>query len=389
MTLRPKTVLLPALALVLAALYGLGVHAADDPKKDAKDPKAAAPAKAALTVTVTQAQTARLPMKISANGNIAPWQEASVGTEANGLRLAEVRANVGDVVKKGQVLAVFASDTVQADVAQSKAAVAEAEAMLGEAAANAQRARELGPAGALSGQQINNYLTAERTAQARLEAMRAALKVQQLRLAQTQVVAPDSGIISARSATVGAVLPAGQELFRLIRQGRLEWRAEVPSGDLARLKPGMPASVAASNTAAPVTGKVRMVAPTVDAQTRNGIVYVDLNPTPEVKAGMYARGEFDIGQSEALTLPQSAVVLRDGFNYVLKVGPDSKVMQAKVGVGRRVGERIEITSGLDAQTKVVAAGGGFLAEGDVVRVVEAAPPATAPGTAVKPVAAKK
>ena len=89
-----------------------------------------------------------------------------------------------------------------------------------------------------------------------------------------------------------------------------------------------------------------MVAPTVDPTTRNGIVYVDLGATSEVKAGMYARGEFDIGASDALTLPQSAVVLRDGFSYVLKVGADSKVTQAKVGVGRRVGERIEITSGL-------------------------------------------
>jgi HlyD family secretion protein len=389
MTLRPKTVLLPALALVLAALYGLGVRAADEPKKDTKDAKAAAPSKAALTVTVTQAQTARLPMKISANGNIAAWQEASVGTEANGLRLAEVRANVGDVVKKGQVLAVFASDTVQADALQAKAAVAEAEAMLGEAAANAQRARDLGPAGALSGQQINNYLTAERTAQARLEAARASYKTAQLRVAQAQVVAPDSGVISARSATVGAVLPSGQELFRLIRQGRLEWRAEVPSAELARLKPGMQASVVAANTAAPVVGKVRMVAPTVDPQTRNGLVYVDLTASGDVKAGMYARGEFDIGQSEALTLPQGAVVLRDGFNYVLKVGPENKVTQLKVGVGRRVGDRIEITSGLDPQAKVVASGGGFLAEGDTVRVVEASPAVAAPGAAVKPVAAPK
>ncbi len=388
MTLRPKTVLLPALALVCIALAGLGVRAADD-KKDAQDPKAAAPAKAALTVTVTQAQRTQLPLRISANGNIAAWQEASVGTEANGLRLAEVRANVGDVVKKGQVLAVFASDTVEADLMQAKAAVSEAEAMLAEATANARRARELGPAGALSGQQIENYLTGERTAQARLEAARASYKTAQLRVAQARVVAPDSGVISARSATVGAVLPAGQELFRLIRQGRLEWRAEVPANDLARVKPGMPASVMATSSGAPVLGKVRIVAPTVDAQTRNGLVYVDLTASPEVKAGMYARGEFDIGQSEALTLPQGAVVLRDGFHYVLKVGPDQKVTQAKVGVGRRVGERIEITSGLDAQTRVVAAGGGFLADGDVVRVVEAPRAASAPGAAVKPVAARK
>jgi len=363
-----------AATLIGASLAAFSACAADDKK-------ASAPTKAALTVTVTQPQPAKLPLKISANGNIAAWQEASVGTEANGLRLAEVRANVGDVVKRGQVLAVFAADTVQADVAQAKASVAEAEATLAEAAANAQRARDLQPAGALSGQQINQYLTAERTAQARLEASRAAARVQQLRLAQTQVVAPDNGVISARSATVGAVLPAGQELFRLIRQGRLEWRAEVPSGELSRVKPGMPANVAANSGAAPVAGKVRMVAPTVDAQTRNGIVYVDLGATTEVKAGMYARGEFDAGTSDALTLPQGAVVLRDGFSYVLRVGPDSKVTQVKVGVGRRVGERIEITSGLDAAAKVVAAGGGFLSDGDVVKVVDA--PAAA-----KPAAAK-
>jgi len=330
---------------------------------------------------VTQPLTAKLPLKITANGSIAAWQEASVGTEANGLRLAEVRANVGDVVKRGQVLAVFASDTVKADAAQANASVAEAEAALAEAAANAQRARELQPSGALSAQQITQYLTAERTAQARLQAQRAAAQVAQLRLAQTQVVAPDAGVISSRSATVGAVLPAGQELFRLIRQGRLEWRAEVPSSDLVRVKVGLPATVAATSGGAPVTGKVRVVAPTVDAQTRNGIVYVDLGASTDVKAGMFARGEFDVGQSDALTLPQAAVVLRDGFNYVLKVGPDSKVTQAKVAVGRRVGDRIEITNGLDAAAKVVASGGGFLSDGDTVKVVEAA-------AAAKPVATK-
>ena len=372
---RLKPFVLPCLgaALIAGTFVAFSVRAADD-KKAASAPKAA------LTVTVTQPLTAKLPLKIAANGSIAAWQEASVGTEANGLRLAEVRANVGDVVKRGQVLAVFASDTVKADAAQVNASVAEAEAALAEAAANAQRARDLQPSGALSAQQITQYLTAERTAQARLQAQRAAAQVAQLRLVQTQVVAPDAGVISSRSATVGAVLPAGQELFRLIRQGRLEWRAEVPSSDLVRVKVGLPATVAATSGGAPVTGKVRMVAPTVDAQTRNGIVYVDLGASTDVKAGMFARGEFDVGQSEALTLPQTAVVLRDGFNYVLKVGPDSKVTQAKVAVGRRVGDRIEITSGLDPQTKVVAAGGGFLAEGDVVKVVD--------GAAAKPIATK-
>ena len=348
-----------------AVAVALAVHAADD-----KAAKPVVAAKAALTVTTTSAQRSTWAIALQANGSIAPWQEAIVGAESSGSRLAAVRVNVGDVVKRGQVLATFVPDLARADVAQSKAAVAEAEATLADASANAQRARDLQASGALSAQQINQLLTAERTAMARLEAQRASAQVQQLRLAQTQVLAPDGGVISARSATVGAVVPAGTELFRLIRQGRLEWRAEVAADELAQVKVGQSVRVTAGN-AAPVAGLVRMVAPTVDAVTRNGLVYVDLPAGAAAKAGMFARGEFDTGSSSALTLPQTAVLLRDGFSYVFKLGADNKVAQAKVSVGRRVGERIEITGGLDAATRVVASGGGFLADGDTVRVVDA------------------
>ncbi len=378
MTLRSKTL---GLALTAAALLGAAtqvVRAADD-KKAAP----AAAARPALSVTTTQPQSAALPLKIAANGNIAAWQEAVIGTEANGLRLAEVRVNVGDLVKRGQVLATFAPDLLQADVAQIRAMVAEAEAALAEAAANAARARELQTSGALSEQQINQFMTAERTAQARLEAQRAQANVQALRLRQTQVLAPDDGVISARSATVGAVLPAGAELFRMIRQGRLEWRAEVAASDLARVKPGMGVSVTPAGSA-PIAGKVRMLAPTVDPLTRNGIVFVDLAASRDARAGMFARGEFDIGTGQGLTLPQSAVLLRDGFSYVLRVGPDSKVSETKVTVGQRLGDRIEITGGLDANARVVASGGGFLSDGDLVRVVDAGAQAAA-----KPSAAAK
>lgn len=371
---RPSSLLALGLAATALTATVLVVHA-DDKKAATAAPRPA------LSVTTTTPKSATLPLKIAANGNIAAWQEAIIGTEANGLRLAEVRVNVGDTVKRGQVLATFAPDMMQADVAQIRAMVAEAEAALAEAQANAGRARELEASGALSAQQINQYMTAERTAQARLDAQRAMASVQQLRLRQTQVLAPDNGVISARSATVGAVLPAGAELFRMIRQGRLEWRAEVPSADLARLKPGMRASVSTAGGAG-IDGKVRMVAPTVDASTRNGIVYVDLAASPDARAGMFARGEFEIGSGQGLTLPQSAVLLRDGFSYVLLVGDDAKVSEAKVTVGRRVGDRIEVTSGLKPDARVVASGGGFLSDGDTVRVLES--PSAAPLAAARP-----
>jgi RND family efflux transporter MFP subunit len=328
--------------------------------------------KAALTVQVIKPQTGQWPMAITANGAIAAWQEAVIGAELSGLRLLTVQANVGDRVSRGQVLATLQAESVQAELNNARAALVEAEALMQEARANADRARSLHGSGALSTQDSQRALTAEQTAKARVDSAKSQLAAQELRMRQTRIVASDDGVISARQATVGAVAQPGQELFRLIRQGRLEWRAEVPAADLQRVKPGMIAWATPPGGSA-VEGKVRMVAPTVDAATRNGLVYVDLPATAVsagARAGMFAAGRVEIGQAQGLTLPQTAVLLRDGFSYVFKVNDKGQVSQTKVTVGRRVGDRLEVLQGLDAQADVVAAGVGFLTDGDNVRVVK-------------------
>ncbi|MFG6441040.1 efflux RND transporter periplasmic adaptor subunit [Roseateles sp. LKC17W] len=324
--------------------------------------------RAALSVAVTRLTAGTLPQRIAANGNIAAWQEASIGAEANGLRLVDVRANVGDTVRRGQMLASFAPETVQADLALRRAAVAEARVALAEAAANARRAQTLQDTGALSAQQIEQQLAAEAAAQARLDAAQAAEALERLRLAQTRVVAPDDGVISARSAAVGAVVPAGQELFRLVRGQRLEWRAEVPAGELARLKDAHAVRVTLPDGRV-VQGRLRQLAPLVDVQTRNGLAYVDLPQAGTARAGMFAQGEFELGSSRSMTLPRSAVQVREGFHVVFRVGSDSRALQTKVDVGRQAGDRIEIVRGLQGDERVVASGVAFLSDNDLVRVV--------------------
>jgi RND family efflux transporter MFP subunit len=371
--LKPAAaVLLGAFSAICTAALLASSAANADNAKPAERP--------ALTVTTIRPATARLPIRLGANGNVAAWQEAVVGSESGGLRLAEVRVNVGDVVKKGEVLAVFASETVGADVDQARAVLQEAQANAAAAAQDAQRARALQSTGAFSEQQIMQYLTAERTANARVTAAKAALAQQQLRLKYAQVVAPDSGIISSRSATVGAVVGVGTELFRLIRQGRLEWRAEVTAAELSRIQPGAPVQVKAAN-GSELTGRVRTIGPTIDPQTRNALVYVDLPPSLSAnapfKAGMFASGAFDLGSSSALTVPQQAVAVRDGFSYVFRVNPDQRVSQVKVGTGRRLGDQVEIVSNLPPDAQIVATGAGFLNDGDLVRTVPAARPAVA------------
>jgi HlyD family secretion protein len=328
-----------------------------------------------LTVTVTRPEATQIAAIITANGSVAAWQEALIGAQVGGLRMAEVLVNVGDIVQKDQVLALFATDTVLADLAVQKAQQAEAAAALADAKANAARARSLKNSGALSAQQINQYLTAEQTAQARVEATTAHVKVQELRLKYAEVRAPDEGVISMRQATVGSVVPPGTELFRMVRQRRLEWRAEVTSEELSQIKVGMPVNVfpASLPKGAPaVVGTVRVIGPTVDPQARTAVVFVDLpknpNDEPPVRAGMFASGQFQLGATQGLTLPQESVVMRDGFSYVFKVGENQRVVQTKVNVGRRVGARIEVLVGVSAADKIVESGAGFLTNDDLVAV---------------------
>ncbi len=182
-----------AMALVAVGLLAAtGALVFSGASRAADEPKAGQP-RPAMTVSTAQPQRTSVPLRLAANGNVAAWQEASIGAESNGLRLTEVRVNVGDVVKAGQVLATFSAETVQADVAQVRASLLEAQANAAEAAGNADRARSLQATGALSQQQIQQYTTAEKTAQARVAAAQATLNVQLLRLKYTQVVAPDSG----------------------------------------------------------------------------------------------------------------------------------------------------------------------------------------------------
>ena len=358
---HPRLSLVGILLLLLAGLY---VWLQPSPPSLTAAPTAAP---AALTVSVIKPRQQNWPMTLSANGSISAWQEAVVGAEIGGLQLTELRVDIGETVRKGQLLAHLQDETVRAELAQSEASLDEATAMLQEATANADRARRVQGKGTLSEQQATAYLVAERAAKARVAGLQAAVQNARLRLDQTRITAPDNGTITARQATLGAVVQTGDELFRLNRGDRLEWRAELPAAELAQIKPGMPVHIT-TTAEQQLTGTVRRVAPTLDTTSRTGIVYVDLTAGQSARAGMFAHGEIELGQQEVLTVPQSALLLRDGFHYLFEIGVDNTLNQTKVQPGLRRGDEIAITDGLAPSTSVVNSGVGFLNEGDKVRV---------------------
>jgi RND family efflux transporter MFP subunit len=345
-------------------------------------------ARAALTVALISPSAAPITRSIQADGNISAWQEANVGAEMMG-RIESVKVQVGDKVKRYQELARFSTSIESADHGQMVAAAAQANATYAEAKAAAERAHKLKDQGFMGEQMLTQYDTQAATAKARMEQANAARDANALRLANGVVRATADGTISRVNAVAGSIVPAGTELFRLIQDGRLEWRAQVTAAEMNRIQPGMKASVSLGD-GLHLAGKVRSIAPTVDAQNRTGLVYVDLDPSAYARAGMYVGGQIESGQSTAFLLPQTAVVLRDGFSYVMQVDETNRIKQTVVQLGQRQGEQIEILSGLPPQARVVASGAAFLNEGDKVRIAtsDETPAPTMPTTALTAVPAK-
>jgi len=351
-------------ALRLRGAFMLGMVALTGCSSSKQEKAAETPA--SLTVRITRPQSLSWARKVTASGALAAWQEAVISAETGPYRVTALRADVGSRVRKGQALATLARDSLNASRAQLEASVAEAQANLRKADSDVARAKAVGDSGALSVQQIESYRVTQQTAQATLASARAQLRSVQVQLGQTSVVAVDDGIVSSRSALLGKVVNAGDELFRLVRQSRIEWQAELDARQLAQVKAGRSASVTLPGGQS-VTGTVRLVSPTLNTDTSRGIVYVQLPASSPARAGMYGSGTIEVGKANVLTLPETGVVLRDGKAYVFAVGKDNKVRQREVTAGQRRDGRVEI-SGLAADVDVVATGASFLSDGASVRV---------------------
>lgn len=340
--------------LLACLLAGYGVSAAlavaAEPAPEAKEG-----ARAVLAVRTSAPQQRQWVRHVRATGNIAPWQEVIVSAQVAGLRIIDLRAQVGDAVKKGQVLAMLDREQVAQERLQAQAGAE-------EALARARRVRELADSGAISKQQIDAALAAEKTHEAQLA-------LAELRFRRAEVVAPYDGVITSREAMPGLVADVGTPLFHMLRDNRLEWQAKVSAQDLPRLGKGMEATFrnAAGKS---ITGKVRQIAPTVDARTQEAIVYIDLPADVGVRAGEFVEGELVTATEPVLTIAQEAIIVRDGFSWVFTLEAGSHVRQRKVQTGQMRGNEVEILSGLDEKARVVTTGVGFLHDGDAVRIAD-------------------
>lgn len=358
--LRASAGALAATLLLALAACGGGEEAASD-----------ADARAGQSVTVEAAVSRNLHRTVNASGTISAWEEVPVGAETGGLTAVSVRADEGQYVRQGQILVQLNDTVLRAQLRQQEAQVATAEARLEEANAALTRAQELRERGFLAQAALDSRIAEQASAQAALASAVAARAETLARVGQASIRAPVSGLVIRRSVTQGQIVSAGEELFRIVRDGRLELDAEVPETELALVRAGQSATVA-SDGVAETSGRVRIVTSEVDAQTRLGVARIALNGAGGFRPGMFARARIDVGAAPAVTVPTPAVLYRDDQAIVFVVDGEGRARLRPVRVTTRADDWTAV-EGVEAGERVVVRGAGFLNDGDRVRVATPQP----------------
>ena len=382
--------LLPVLAIVLVIGVLVGKYWGNDEEASNESPvansvqndsanlKDASIEQAVLSVETVLPSQDNIGNTLSADGTINAKDVANVSAKVSGVAIERILVEEGQRVKAGQILAVFDTDAMEQQVLQAEADVAEAEATLANATADAARVLPLIDIDAISKQEADRYRTSKLQAQASLQASKARLSTQRLSVNNANVVAPVSGIISEKMAEVGMVA-GGDPLFTIIKDGILEWRADIDPKLIGEVNVGTPVQVSLPGGDS-VMGQVSRIAPTAD-NNRQITIYASLAANAKVRAGMYQTGEFLLGSSSAQTVPNSAIVSNDGYDYVMLVTNIStkdgknghnigRIKQQRVTLGERFGDNVTLTEPLPAESRLVKQGGSFLNNGDLVRVVD-------------------
>lgn len=328
-------------------------------------------------VTAATAAVTNLPRTVTASGNVSAWEEVPIGAETGGLVATGVFADEGAYVRQGQLLVKLNDTLLQAQLRQQEASVQAAEANAAREDAELSRARELRERGFLSQASLDQAIAEQRSTQAQLSSARAALAETRERLDQTNIRAPVAGMIISRGVTRGQIVQAGNELFRMVREGRLELDAQVPETQLPLIRSGQSASITSSE-AGSTTGRVRIVTPEVDPQTRLGIARISLTPGSQLRPGMFARAEIAVGDQPETTVPTGAVLYRNNRAGVFVLNADNATVRFQpITVLSRTDEMTAV-SGVQPGARVIVRGAGFLNDGDRVDVAAPARPAAQP-----------
>ncbi len=347
-------------ALALAPLAGCSRSQADGTE-----------APRGLAVRTATQQTRELADEIVLTGTLKPRAQVQVVAEV-AARLLRVAHDEGALVEKGEVLAVLDDTDYRLANDRARAALAVAEANRAHAQAEKERADNLLKSGGITDRDHLSAQVALQVADASLAQTRAELAIAGQQLARTQVRAPFAGRVAKRLPDPGSMLAAGSPVFTLVDDSFLKYEAQVPSRDLAKVRPGVPVQL--SLDALPGTrleGRVARVEPLVDERSRSFRAVVEVPGQPGLIGGLFARATVRVGEiAGALVVPPAALV-REGADptaataFVVRGGKAEKV---DVALGVEAPDGIQVTKGLAAGDVVVLDPPTTLASGAPVDV---------------------
>lgn len=348
--------------IVLAAIVAAYLLLTAGAEDEAVDTGAQAPA-----ITVVSPGRTTVAGEIVATGVLAARRDAPVGVVGEGGRVVSIPVEAGDWVRQGQILAVIdrSVQSQQSRAASAQIQVARADAELAQA--NLDRALQLVERGFVSQADVDRLTATRDAAAARVQVARAQLDELQARNARLNIVAPSAGLLLERNVEVGATVSAGSgPLFRLARGGEIEMLAQVGEEQLTKLRAGVSAEVTPVGSDQTFTGQVWQVAPTIDAQNRQGTARIALSYDPALRPGGFATARILSGTTTAPLLPESAVLSDDDGSFVYVVDAENKVQRRPVRTGMVTSEGVVIESGITGNEKIVLRAGGFLTEGETV-----------------------
>lgn len=366
-----------ALLVAAAAVVVIGCQLGFSGKRDSDAaasvgtpaaPSAVPAEPASLTVTTDTVRRTTIGETIVANGVVAARREVIIGSEASGLRLAEVEVAQGDHVTAGQIMARLDDSLLKAQIAEQDAAIDSAKATLANAVSTSERSQRLMKSGTVSKETAETNATAVATAKAALAQAEAGRKTLEVQLARTEIRAPFAGIVSARPAVPGIIVQTSTEIARIQEDGALEARVDVPEQSVSALVAGAAAVVTAPDGRT-IDAALTSLDEVVDTDTHLALAVVALPQDSGLKAGMFVTARIETGGAESLTVADKALTWQDGKTAVFKVAADDIVAAVPVTVGKRSDGRVAVSGDLAIGDRVVTSGAGFLQDGNKVRLV--------------------
>jgi RND family efflux transporter MFP subunit len=300
-------------------------------------------------------------------GSVEPSVRVSPGTKILG-RIERVEVEIGRRVARGQLLAALEMRDLQAAVEQARAAVAMAEAQLDNSRAQYARMQELHRRGSVTDKNLEDATSGFRVAEAALQQAQANLSAAEVTLDYAEIRSPIAGWVTAKRIEAGDMARPGEPLFVVEDLSRVEVVVSVPESQVAAIAPGDPARVILGVPETTRDAVVDSVNPSGDPTSRTFEVRLLLdNPDGRLKAGMFARAEFEHGSRSGLFVSTDALVERGALRGLFVVDAEGRGRLRWIRTGKTLDDRVEVLSGLQAGERYVVAPPLSFADGTPVR----------------------